>query len=157
MDHHRIHLGSGIEVFARAKAAIRQWRMFEMPWVQLCWPHAAISVNTNVAILVSHFGFWSLHAARITYLVDDHGSCEKYGFAYGTLPQHGERGEERFTVEFHSADEGVWYDLFNFSRPNLAARLAYPFTRSLQRRFARDSTLAMKRAAEMPPVSRRGG
>ena len=123
--------------------------MFAMPWLQLCWPDAPISANTNVAILISHFGFWSLNAARVVYLVEDHGSCEKYGFAYGTLPEHGESGEERFTVEFHSADESVWYDLFAFSRPNTAARIAYPLTRSLQRRFAADSKLAMKRAVEM--------
>jgi uncharacterized protein (UPF0548 family) len=149
VDHNRIHLGSGIEEFERAKTAVRQWKMFAMPWVQLCWPDAPISVGTDVAVLISHFGFWSLNAARIVYIVDEHGSCEKYGFAYGTLPEHGERGEERFTVEFHTSDMSVWYDLFAFSRPKLAARLAYPFTRSLQRRFAAASTVAMKNAVEM--------
>jgi uncharacterized protein (UPF0548 family) len=149
VDHNRIHLGSGIETFERAKMAVRQWKMFAMPWVQLCWPDAPISVGTDVAVLISHFGFWSLNSARIVYLVEEHGSCEKYGFAYGTLPEHGERGEERFTVEFHNSDKGVWYDLFAFSRPKLAARLAYPFTRTLQRRFAADSKFAMKNAVEM--------
>jgi len=149
LDHNRVQLGTGPETFRRARRAIQEWKMFAMPWLQLCWPDAPISANTNVAILISHFGFWSLNAARVVYLVEDHGSCEKYGFAYGTLPEHGESGEERFTVEFHSADESVWYDLFAFSRPNTAARIAYPLTRSLQRRFAADSKLAMKRAVEM--------
>jgi uncharacterized protein (UPF0548 family) len=147
-DHNRIQLGSGIKVFDRAKTAIRQWKMFAMPWLQLCWPDAPVAVGTNVAILISHFGFWSLNAARIVYLVDEHGSYERFGFAYGTLQEHGERGEERFTVEFHANDGSVWYDLFAFSRPNMAARLAYPLTRSLQRRFAEDSKLAMKRAVD---------
>jgi len=44
----------------------------------------------------SHFGFWSLNAARIVYLIEEDGPCEKHGFAYGTLPEHGERGEERW-------------------------------------------------------------
>ena len=73
-DHNRIQLGSGIKVFDRAKTAIRQWKMFAMPWLQLCWPDAPVVVGTNVAVLISHFGFWSLNAARIVYLVDDHGS-----------------------------------------------------------------------------------
>jgi uncharacterized protein (UPF0548 family) len=151
-DHNRIQLGSGIDVFDRAKTAIRQWKMFAMPWVKLYWPDAPIIVGSDVAILISHFGFWSLNAARIVYLVDDHGTSEKFGFAYGTLPEHGERGEERFTVEFHAEDGSVWYDLFAFSRPNLAARLAYPMVRALQRRFADDSKLAMKRAVDTARV-----
>jgi uncharacterized protein (UPF0548 family) len=147
-DHNRIQLGSGAETFERAKGAVRQWKMFAMPWVQLCWPDAPIKPDTNVAILISHFGFWSLNAARVVYFQDEHGACEKYGFAYGTLLEHGERGEERFTVEFHTRDESVWYDLFAFSRPRLAARIAYPLSRYLQKRFAMESKLAMKRAVE---------
>jgi uncharacterized protein (UPF0548 family) len=147
-DHNRIQLGVGIETFQRAKSAIRRWKMFEMPWLQLCWPDVPIMLGTNVAILISHLGFWSLNAARIVYLVEDHGPCERYGFAYGTLLDHGERGEERFTVEFHSEDESVWYDLFAFSRPGMAARIAYPLTRSLQKRFGVNSQRAMKRAVQ---------
>ena len=145
-DHNRVQLGSGVETFDRAKKAIRQWKMFAMPWVELCWPDALINPGTNVAVLISHFGFWSINAARVVYFMEEHGACEKYGFAYGTLPEHGERGEERFTVEFHMEDESVWYDLFAFSRPRLAARIAYPLSRHLQKRFAMDSKVAMKRA-----------
>ena len=76
--------------------------------MQLCWPDVPISVGTDVAVLISHLGFWSLNAARIVYIVDEHGPREKYGFAYGTLPEHGESGEERFTVDFHSSDKSVW-------------------------------------------------
>jgi hypothetical protein len=71
--------------------------MFDMPWVQLCWPNAVVEPGATVAVLISHLGFWSLNACRVVYVVDEHGSSEKYGFAYGTLPDHGER-EERFTV-----------------------------------------------------------
>ncbi len=148
IDHCRVQLGVGIEAFERAKIAIRQWKMFAIPWVQLCWSDAPIRVGTNVAILISHLGFWSLNAARIVYLVDDSGLCERYGFAYGTLLEHGERGEERFTVEFHTHDGTVWYDLFAFSRPGTAARIAYPLARSLQKRFSVDSQRAMRDAVK---------
>ncbi len=72
--------------------------------------------------------------------------AQKYGFAYGTLEGHAEFGEERFTVEYNPADQSVWYDLYAFSRPGLAAGIGYPFSRALQKRFAKDSMAAMQNA-----------
>jgi uncharacterized protein (UPF0548 family) len=64
------------------------------------------------------------------------------------LPEHAERGEERFTVEWRRDEGSVHYDLYAFSRPNhLLARIGHPLARRLQRRFARDSIGAMLRAA----------
>ncbi len=138
-----IQLGTGAAAYERAKRAIRDWKMFEMPWVQLCWPDTPIEPGATVAVLVSHLGFWSLNFCRIIYVIEESAPIEKYGFAYGTLPDHAERGEERFTVEFDSRDQSVWYDIYAFSRPSPLARLAYPFARHLQKRFARDSKSAM--------------
>jgi uncharacterized protein (UPF0548 family) len=149
-DHNRVQLGRGADTFERAKRAIQCWKMFEMAWISLCWPDTPIVPGANVAVVVSHLGFWSMNACRIVYLIEEHGSLEKYGFAYGTLPEHGELGEERFTVEFHPDDQSVWYDLYAFSRPTALARLAYPFTRRLQKRFARDSKSAMLKAVQFP-------
>jgi uncharacterized protein (UPF0548 family) len=147
VDHHRIQLGQGRSAFAQAKDAIKQWKMFDIAWLQLFWPDTAIEEGATVAILASHLGFWSLHAARVVYTFEEErDALETYGFAYGTLPDHAEMGEERFTVEFHPGDESVWYDLCAFSRPHLLARLAFPYTRALQKKFAADSKLAMQRA-----------
>ncbi len=147
VDHNRIKLGQGVQVFERAKCALTKWKMFDMPWIDLCWPDTPVQLGANVAVVISHLGFWSMNACRIVYVIDEHGSSEKYGFAYGTLPDHGERGEERFTVELN-ADQTVWYDLYAFSRPSTVARVAYPFTRLLQKRFARDSKAAMQKAVQ---------
>ncbi len=144
VDHNRALLGHGREIFERAKLAIQRWRMFDMPWLALCGQEAPIAPESTVALLVHHFGFWSLNACRIVYVIDEHSAVEKYGFAYGTLRQHAAIGEERFTVEYNAADDAVWYDLYAVSRPRTAARLAYPFARMLQKRFARDSKSAMK-------------
>jgi uncharacterized protein (UPF0548 family) len=62
------------------------------------------------------------------------------------LPDHAETGEERFAVELQPEDETVWYDIYAFSKPNGLARLGYPISRRLQKRFARDSQQAMRRA-----------
>jgi uncharacterized protein (UPF0548 family) len=150
VDHNRIRLGSGTECFDRAVRAVRQWKMFEMPRVELCWPDTPIQAGANVAVLVTHFGTWSLNAARIVYVIEEHGTRERFGFAYGTLKQHAERGEERFSVELHADDGSVWYDLYAFSRPNLLAGLGYPLARSLQKRFARESKSAMQKAVSAP-------
>jgi uncharacterized protein (UPF0548 family) len=148
IDHNRVPLGVGSAVFERAKDAIRQWKMFEMGWLELCWPNVPIVAGSTVAVVVHHLGFWSLNACRIVYAIEERGAVEEYGFAYGTLSDHAEMGEERFTVEFHANDETVWYDIYAFSRPRPLARLAYPFTRALQKRFASDSKAAMQRAVE---------
>jgi uncharacterized protein (UPF0548 family) len=145
-DRNRIKLGQGADIFERAKRAVQQWKMFDMPWLDLCWPDAPIEPGATVAVAVSHLGFWSVNACRIVYVIEEHGSLERYGFAYGTLPDHAAIGEERFTVEFNHEDESVWYDLYAVSRPTTLARLAYPFTRTLQKRFAQDSKAAMQNA-----------
>lgn len=143
-DHNRIRIGSGPDDFQAAINAVKSWKMFDMPWVKLCWPDTQIEVGSTVAILVWHFGFWSLNAARIVYVIEESGDIDRFGFAYGTLTEHAECGEERFSVEFHHDTGEVWYDLFAFSKPNhVLARLGYPLSRRLQRRFAEESKQAM--------------
>jgi uncharacterized protein (UPF0548 family) len=149
IDHNRVQIGSGIADFEKAMEAINSWKMFEMPWVELCWTNTPIRVGENVATLINHFGFWSLNACRIVYAIEEKGEIEKYGFAYGTLTEHGEQGEERFTVEYHQANKEVWYDLYAFSKPkHLLVNLGYPLTRILQKQFAIESKNAMIRAVK---------
>jgi uncharacterized protein (UPF0548 family) len=145
VDHNRVQLGRGEVTWQRAGEAIRTWKMFSMPWVNLIWPSAPILVGTAVAVSVLHFGFYSLNACRIVYVIDEERSTVKrFGFAYGTLAEHAETGEERFTVEWNRDDDSVWYDILAFSRPrHMFARLGYPLSRLLQRRFAEGSKAAM--------------
>ncbi len=101
-----------------------------------------------IAILTNHFGFWSLNACRFVSLIDEERPVKKFGFAYGTLSSHVERGEERFTIEWHATDDTVWYDILAFSRPNqFLVRLGFPLARRLQKRFAKDSLSVMTAAA----------
>jgi uncharacterized protein (UPF0548 family) len=73
----------------------------------------------------------------------------QFGFAYGTLPDHVERGEERFTVEWRKdEDDSVWYEIYAFSRPkHPLARIGCPIARMLQKRFVRDSLAVMRSAS----------
>ncbi len=132
----------------RAIVALRTWKMFDIPWVQLCWPSAPIAVGENVAVVARYMNCYWLNACRVVYVVDeDAGPLKRFGFAYGTLEDHAESGEERFLVEWDSDSNEVWYDLLAFSRPNqFLSRIGYPFARRLQKRFATESKLAMARA-----------
>jgi uncharacterized protein (UPF0548 family) len=152
VDHNCVFLGHGDAVFERAKAALNAWRMFELGWVELLHADAAIAPGQTVLILPHTWGLYSLSASRILERIDqtlkaEVGAIHRYGFSYGTLGHHVEKGEERFTVEFHTNDESVWYDLLAFSVPrHPLARIGYFASRAAQRRFARDSKAAMVRA-----------
>ena len=97
-----------------------------------------------------HLGVWSLNACRIAYVLEEEGpSRRRYGFALGTLPGHVERGEERFTLEWHRADDSVRYEVFAFARPaHPLAKAGRPFVRLVQRRFAIGSLRGMAAAVE---------
>lgn len=147
VDRTRIKLGEGETAFQLAIAALRGWEQFRLGWVE-AWPSdTPIQVGEVVAVMGRAVGVWWLNACRVVYVVDEAGPISKFGFAYGTLPGHVESGEERFLVEWDREENGVWYDILAFSRPNHAlSRLGHPVVRRLQRRFGRDSAASMLRA-----------
>ena len=147
VDHTRIKLGHGARIFTAARAALERWEHFHLNWMETWPPETPIQAGQVVAVIARIVGLWWLNACRIVYIVDEEGTVKRFGFANGTLPQHAESGEERFTVEWHEQDDSVWYDILAFSRPQqLLARLGYPLTRRVQKRFARASAAAMLRA-----------
>ncbi len=157
VDHHRIKLGSGSEAYERARAALKRWQQFDLGWVRIVPDTTPLEAGTPVVIKAKAFGFWSLSACRIVYLIDEPPPVARFGFAYGTLSDHVECGEERFLVEWNAADDSVWYDILAFSRPGkLLVRLGYPLARRLQKRFAIQSQRAMSRAVAGPktPINR---
>jgi uncharacterized protein (UPF0548 family) len=151
LDHNRVQLGFGENTFAGAVAAIRAWKQFDLGWVQAAPDDTPIKVDAAVAVVARHMGFWSLNVSRIVYVMEEQGAVEKFGFAYGTLKSHVERGEERFTVEWNRADDSVWYDILAFSRPNLRLiKLGKPYARWLQKRFAKESLKRMLAVVKGP-------
>jgi uncharacterized protein (UPF0548 family) len=147
VDRTRVKLGEGAGTFAAARAALERWEQFRLGWAETWPPNVPIQPGQVVAVMARLFGLWWLNACRIVYVVDEPGPVRQYGFAYGTLPGHAESGEERFTVEWRPEDEAVWYDILTFSRArHPLARLGYPWARRVQKRFARDSAAAMRRA-----------
>lgn len=140
-DRNTVRLGEGEDVFVKAKTALFQWAMFPPGWTTVYTSGRPLEKNRDVAVLFRLFGLWWVNGARIVYLVDE---PQKAGFAYGTLSNHIECGEELFYVEMQ-ADGSVWYGIQAFSRPRfLPARLAYPLARYFQHQFVKKSLLAMK-------------
>ena len=84
LDHNRVQLGRGENTWQRGLGAIRAWRMFSMPWVNLRWQSAPIVVGTDIAVSLHHFGFYSLNARRIVYLVDEEGAVKRFGRRFWT-------------------------------------------------------------------------
>jgi uncharacterized protein (UPF0548 family) len=143
VDRTRVKLGEGEGMFRAAKAALEPWDQFRLGWVEAVPPGTPIRAGEVVAVVARVLGLWWVNACRVVYVVDEAGPARRFGFAYGTLPGHAESGEERFLVEWDRAD-GVWYDILAFSRPR------HPLARRTQRRFARDSAAAMRRAVGTP-------
>ncbi len=137
----------GEQTFRAAVDALRRWQHFQLGWVR-AWPtHTPIQVGATVAVIAHAMGVWCLNACRIVYVVDEHGPVHRFGFAYGTLPGHVERGEERFLLEWVEATGSVSYDILAFSRPNhVLTKIGYPYVRRLQKRFALDSMAQMQQS-----------
>jgi uncharacterized protein (UPF0548 family) len=145
VDHNRIKLGEGEDTYQRAVDALRSWKHFELGWVTIVPRKTMVETGSTVAVQAKTFGFWSLSASRIVYVIDERESMRRFGFAYGTLPDHVECGEERFTIEWHQ-DDSVWYDIYAFSHPqHPLVKLGFAIARRLQKRFARESLAAMVR------------
>jgi uncharacterized protein (UPF0548 family) len=143
-DVQRVRIGCGRAAFVAAREAMHAWRMFDLGWVEIHPAAPPIRIGINVAVLARHFGVWSLNACRIVALLRE--SDDRFGFAYGTLNEHAESGEEAFVVEIDPNDESVWYEIRAASRPHAwLARLGYPVARRLQAGFRRDSAAAMQR------------
>ena len=140
-------IGRGKTAFERARLALREWRHFELGWVEIFPKNASIEPGTTVAVLIHHFWFWSLNGCRVLYELGDRLDDTNFGFAYGTLTNHAEMGEEIFQVSISPGSEEVSYSIRAASKPRAAlAWIGYPITRILQARFRRESLAAMQRA-----------
>ena len=159
VEEAEVVLGFGQTVFDRAVQLVAEWRPFDLGWIQIYPPHAPIATGTTVAVVAHHLGFWSVHACRIVYPLGEGtvpsprgtGTVPSQvplvaGFAYGTLTDHAEIGEEIFAVSLEPGSGAVTYSIRAVSREGAPlARIGAPIARAFQARFRRDSVAAMRR------------
>ena len=147
VDEAIVAIGCGKADFERARAALIAWKQFDIGWVDTFPRHAPVAVGTVVAVLMRHLGFWSLNGCRVLYSVGGPDEAARFGFAYGTLTNHAESGEELFEVFIDSQTNEVMYRIRATSWPQATlARVGQPIVRALQERFRRHSAAAMKLA-----------
>ena len=147
LDELTVAIGRGQAEFERARAALLAWKQFDIGWVHMFPQQAPVAVGTVVAVLIRHLGFWSLNGCRVLYSVGSLHDAARFGFAYGTLTNHAESGEELFEVFIHPQTGDVMYRIRAISWPRATlARIGQPIVRVLQDRFRRHSAAAMQRA-----------
>jgi uncharacterized protein (UPF0548 family) len=90
----------------------------------------------------------------VVYGVGSLNDEARYGYAYGTLTNHAESGEEAFDVFRDPQTDRVMYRIRAVSWPQaMLARIGQPIVRVLQARFREESAAAMRRAVRvMPPI-----
>jgi uncharacterized protein (UPF0548 family) len=151
-DQLTVAIGRGDTDFERARAALIAWKQFGIGWLETFPANAPIAAGTVVALLIRHLGFWSLNGCRVLYTVGGADDAARFGFAYGTLTNHAESGEELFEVFIDPQTDDVMYRIRARSRPQATlARIGLPIARVLQARFRRHSAAAMARATRSNP------
>jgi uncharacterized protein (UPF0548 family) len=153
-DEASVAIGHGQADFERARTALMAWKHFDIGWVETFPRHAPVAAGTVVAVLIRHFGLWSLNGCRVLSTVGGVDDVARFGFVYGTLTNHAESGEELFEVCIDPQTDSVVYRIRAVSWPQATlARIGQPVVRMLQERFRNDSTAAMKNAvrASVPP------
>jgi uncharacterized protein (UPF0548 family) len=146
-DEQIVTIGRGEADFERARNALASWKHFDIGWVEAFPRQTSIDAGTDVAVLIRHLGFWSLNGARVLYHVGGRDGRAAFGFAYGTLTNHAESGEELFEVFVDDVSGDVRYRIRAVSWPQSAVTwISQPIVRLLQARFRRDSAAAMHRA-----------
>jgi uncharacterized protein (UPF0548 family) len=144
-DRYRVELGAG--AFDRATRGLRAWQAHLGAGVGVYPADAPIEPDTNVIVTARAGPVHALAPCRITYVLDE---PDRFGFAYGTLPGHPERGEEAFVVERADNDLAT-FSIVAFSRPaDLAARLGSPIARAIQRRVTHAYLDALRRYSASP-------
>lgn len=148
IDRYGVELGQGEPLFERARASLANWDQCRLGWVEVVPETSPAVLGTNLAVLVHVPPSYFVNGGRVTVLAEhDSERHRSFSIGYGTLIDHAEQGEEKFSVSWDKTTGLVRYDVVAFSKPRMAAaRLLKFWTRRLQRRFARDSCLAMQKA-----------
>ncbi len=141
-DEWETDLGSFDEAtFDRLADSVCNWQMHRGAGLTV-YPAVPARPGLTVAICVRLAGAFVTAAARVVYVTGEPG---RRGFAYGTLPQHPEQGEEAFHVV---RDGGrILFRVTAFSRPHHPlARLGAPASRLVQQRISQAYLRAMREA-----------
>jgi uncharacterized protein (UPF0548 family) len=132
----------GDSSFSRAVAALEDWAVHRRAGLHV-QTDGSLEIGTNVAMGAPLPLGYVEATCRIVAVIDE---PDRFGFAYGTLPVHPERGEESFMVH-RSSESSTRFTVEAVSRPaHPLARLVPPMAHRLQATATRRYLLAMRQA-----------
>lgn len=144
-DRARMPVGGSARGLTDARAALEQWRPHESAGLTLYPAAPEMLVGTTVVMSLRVLMLYVIVADRIVAIIDE---PDAFGFAYGTLATHAERGEESFIVRGPSSGE-LTFEIAAFSRPQSAVSwLLLPLVRRLQRRAVNAFFVGMQHALD---------
>ncbi|MGL6234957.1 MAG: DUF1990 family protein [Segniliparus sp.] len=123
-------IGTGEARFYRAATAVLTWQAQLRAGLGVRTSSSFISEND---VVDQRLGPLSL-PCRVVYVVDE---PRRKGFAYGTLPGHLERGEERFVVSWDQRTDEVRVEVSSVSLPVWPLLPVLPAVRAVQRFYVR--------------------
>jgi uncharacterized protein (UPF0548 family) len=110
--HRRARIGTGERVFAAAVEGLRGFGMQARAGLAVrAQGPVSEGVEVAVGLGIGPARLWA--PCRVVWVIDEPG---RYGYGYGTLPGHPERGEEAFLLTL-GTDGSVWFEIKTFSRP----------------------------------------
>lgn len=147
VNHERVLVGSGLDTFERGKSALKNWRHFGLKWAFVD-PNSPIHVGAKFCVCYKAIVPWILMPLEVIYVDDSRNpknAMASFSFGSGTLKGHLLGGEERFSITMDEKNQ-VWYEVLSFSKPaSILSLIGYPYVLLMQKRFAHESTFAMKK------------
>ena len=133
-------LGLGADDFAAAVERLRSWAPQRGLGATVHPAGVAVEEGASVLVELRQGPFAIVAPTRIVRVVDEPG--RRFGFAYGTLPGHVERGEESFLVELAGDPDDpeapvVGTVAVDAALGTLAAKVAAPIVYLVQRHAVR--------------------
>lgn len=122
-------LGAGPACFAAAVDGLRAWACHDGIRASVHPPDAPLVVDSTLLVVLPAGPFAIVVPDRVVAVIDE---PDRFGFAYGTLEGHQERGEESFLVERRADDAVVATITVDACAATLAARLVAPAVRLFQ-------------------------
>jgi uncharacterized protein (UPF0548 family) len=128
--YRHVHRRTAVSDLAPVAAGMRAWGIHRGAGLAVRAPgEPAVGMVFQSAARVGPLRLWV--PCQVVWVRDE---PDGYGYGFGTLPGHPERGEEAFLVT-RDAEGRVWFEVRAFSRPaTWFARLGGPVTRRFQDR-----------------------
>lgn len=144
---HEWELGRGSDCFRAVRDVMRHWRMLP-EWVHVHPSPVAEQPGSTLILQLKLMSLWWVSPVRLLINADASANARQCAIAYGTLPGHHARGEERFEANWLD-DDRVVFRLRAFSRwKKVLPRIFSAAANHYQDRFATAVELRLRSALQ---------